>query len=187
MGGGGGVCLSACWDTTPREQTPHPEQTPPRSRHPPSRHPPEADTPLEQTLPWEQTPPQSTHPPGADTTTPHPPGADTPQSRPLEQTPPPGSRHLPRERQPLLRTVRILLECILVKKIFPCTYPHICLHRNPTCGQSYSHRRMSRVNSHTFGSYGRNHSDSSPCIHLCLCESKKKNIQDCIARGDSQT
>ena len=31
-----GVCLSACWDTTPREQTP-PEQTPPRSRTPPRR------------------------------------------------------------------------------------------------------------------------------------------------------
>ena len=34
---GGGVCLSACWDTTPP-----PEQTPPRSRHTPS---PRADTP----------------------------------------------------------------------------------------------------------------------------------------------
>ena len=54
----GGVCLSACWDTT----------------HPRSRHPLGAQTP------W------STHPPGAHTPpeqTPHP-GADTP----LEQTPP---------------------------------------------------------------------------------------------------
>ena len=37
-----GVCLSACWDTTPPEQTPPPpEQTPPGSRHhhPQGRHP----------------------------------------------------------------------------------------------------------------------------------------------------
>ena len=74
----GGVCLGACWDTTP------PEQTPPRSRHPPkqtppgSRHPPEADTPQADTP--QSRPPQSrhTHPsPRADT-----PQADTPQSRP---------------------------------------------------------------------------------------------------------
>ena len=93
---GGGVCLSACWDTTaPGVDTP-PEQTslgadtpPPRSRHPPgSRHP-------QSRHPWEQTPPPtgSRHSPRADT----PPGAD-----------------LPTQRQPLLRTVRILLECILV-------------------------------------------------------------------------
>ena len=51
--GGGGVCLSACWDTTP-----------PRGRHPSGADtPPGADTPLEQTPP-----------PGADT-----PGADTPR------------------------------------------------------------------------------------------------------------
>ena len=58
----GGVCLSACWDTTPppQEQTNPPEadtpwkQTPPRSRHPPwGRHPLEADTPREQTPPQE--------------------------------------------------------------------------------------------------------------------------------------
>ena len=48
----GGVCLSACWDTTPpgpdqtipeqtppRDQTP-PEQTPPCNQTPPGRHPP---------------------------------------------------------------------------------------------------------------------------------------------------
>ena len=67
---GGGICLSACWDTTP----------------PGSRHPPGADPP------WERTPSQSRHPPGPDT---------------------PRSRHPPK-RQPLLQTVRILLECILV-------------------------------------------------------------------------
>ena len=42
----GGVCLSACWDTTPGADTPlgadtPPEQTPPpRSRHPPGLNPP---------------------------------------------------------------------------------------------------------------------------------------------------
>ena len=42
----GGVCLSACWDATPQQQTPR-EQTPPWSRHPPGAdtHPPGADTP----------------------------------------------------------------------------------------------------------------------------------------------
>ena len=100
----GGVCLSACWDTThPQEQTTPPEQTPPKQT-PPKQTPPQADTTSgADTL-------QSRHPQGADT----PPRADTP----LEQTPPPppappppGSRlqHTVNERP-----VRILLECILV-------------------------------------------------------------------------
>ena len=56
--GGGGVCLSACWDTTlpeqtppradtpqradtpPQEQTPPPKSRPPKSRHPPRSRPP---------------------------------------------------------------------------------------------------------------------------------------------------
>ena len=50
---GGGVCLSACWDTT------HPAD------------PPRADTPREQTPPW------SRHPPGADTHL----GADPPPAQ----------------------------------------------------------------------------------------------------------
>ena len=55
---GGGVCLSACWDTHP--------------------------LPPEQTPPWEQTPPGSRHPSGSS----HPPGSRHPQSRhPPEQTP----------------------------------------------------------------------------------------------------
>ena len=56
---GGGVCLSACWDTTPPRA-----DTPPGSRHPPQQTPPTgADTPQEQTPsprsrhPTEQTPP----------------------------------------------------------------------------------------------------------------------------------
>ena len=43
----GGVCLSACWDTTPPGPgTPLGAGTPPRTRHNPwTRHPPEAGTP----------------------------------------------------------------------------------------------------------------------------------------------
>ena len=33
---GGGVCLSACWDTTPH-QPPPPDKTPPGTRHPPAQ------------------------------------------------------------------------------------------------------------------------------------------------------
>ena len=88
---GEGVCLSACWDTTPPiwSRPPRARQTtpPPRSRHhPPDRadHPPpleqtppdQADhphpPPLEQTPPrTRQTPPHSRHP------SPHPPGKQT--------------------------------------------------------------------------------------------------------------
>ena len=138
--GGGGVCLSACWDTTPPQGADPPEADTPPS---PGADTPGADTPLgadtlpEQTPPFpgsrtpqEQTP-QSRHPPfprsrppGADTPqeqTPqsrHPPGADTPHPpTPPEQTPPradtPGADTPPKIRS-LLWTVRILLECILV-------------------------------------------------------------------------
>ena len=73
----GGVCLSACWDTTPRSRHP-PEQTPPWDQTPQSRHPQE-QTPPVQTPPWDQTPP------GAD----NPLGPDPPwdQSPPGKQTP----------------------------------------------------------------------------------------------------
>ena len=62
--------------------------------------------------PPEQTPPWS-RPPGADPPEQTPPGVDTPlgADTPQEQTPP---RSTPPEIRPLLRTVRILLECILV-------------------------------------------------------------------------
>ena len=97
----GGVCLSACWDTT----------TPPS---------PGADTPLGADPPGADTP-QST-PPRADTPYPR---ADTPQSRhpshlPGADThPPPGSRlrHTVNERP-----VRILLECILVLYNLDCLF-----------------------------------------------------------------
>ena len=89
QGGGWGVCLSACWDTTPPgADTPPPgaDTPPPGADTPPEQtHPyPRADTPLPQsrhTPTPEQTPPQSRHtplsrhlPPGADT---HPPPRDT--------------------------------------------------------------------------------------------------------------
>ena len=98
---------------TPQEQTPPgsrhllgadpPEQTPPRSRHTLSwsRHPPGTDTPQEQTPPIADTPWEADTPWGADT---HPQSIHPPRSRP-PPTP---------EIQSLLRTVCILLECILV-------------------------------------------------------------------------
>ena len=66
---GGGVCLSACWDTTTT---------------PGSRHPLPADTPSKEQAPPQQTPPQGADPPPPEQTTPRadthqadPPGADT--------------------------------------------------------------------------------------------------------------
>ena len=54
----GGVCLSACWDTTPPWSRHHPPGADtPQSRHPCSRHPPGADPPWDQTILPEQTPP----------------------------------------------------------------------------------------------------------------------------------
>ena len=85
--------------TPPRADTPQ-DQAPPGSRHPPR-----PGTPPEQT-PWDQAP-WSRHPPLGPGT---PLGADTP---PPDQAPP-RSRHPPASRRLLLRTVRILLECILV-------------------------------------------------------------------------
>ena len=114
-----GICLSTGgWGCLPQCMLGY--HTPP-----PGADPLGADTPMEQTAP-EQTPPQEqtlTPLPGADTDPPpgsrHPPlGADTPWEQTLpswEQTPP-RSRPPPKIR-PLLRTVRILLECILVSII----------------------------------------------------------------------
>ena len=95
----GGVCLSACWDTTtPPLRTRHP----PQEQAPRSRHPPGPGTPPDQASPradtsWEQTHPRTRHPT---------PGADPP----------------PPQRQLLLRTVRILLECI---HVYGCLYLRI--------------------------------------------------------------
>ena len=86
-------------------------------------HPPGASTPLGADTPQEQaapppgagTPQEQTPPPGADTP---PEQAPTRSRHPLEQAPP--SREQappPPSRRLLLRTVRILLECILVKLV----------------------------------------------------------------------
>ena len=102
------LCFHRCLSVHRRRCTP-PRQTPlwqsphPVGRHPPGRYPhpldrqphplgwhPVADTPLGRHCPpWADTPPRQTHPPP-----PHP------------------------SRQPPQRTVRILLECILVFMIF---------------------------------------------------------------------
>ena len=135
--GGRGVCLSACWDTSPREADPPesrhpPEQTTPQEADPPgsrppglgtppqSRHPPEQTHPPLGRPPWEQTPPQTRHPPWEQTPPDQaPPQEQTPreQTHPLEQTPPGPGTHPPRSRLQHTvneRTVRVLLECILV-------------------------------------------------------------------------
>ena len=70
----GGICLSACWDTTPEIRKPPWEQAPPGSRSPGAGTPPKAGTPREQTPPQAGTP-RSRHPPE--------------QAPPQEQTPPP--------------------------------------------------------------------------------------------------
>ena len=101
---GGGGCLPQCMlgCHTPQKKTPL-----------------EADTPQSRHTPWSRHPPRGTHPPGSR----HPPGADTPQKQTSPRSRhPPGSRHPP--TQSMLGdtvnawTVRILLECNLVKVIF---------------------------------------------------------------------
>ena len=97
----GGVCLSACWDTTlPLEQTPSP-----RSRHPQQQTPPRTDTPHRTDTPRADTPksrPPGSRPLKADNPLEQTPSkADTPQSRhPPKQTHP-QSRHTTPEQTPL--------------------------------------------------------------------------------------
>ena len=77
----------------------------------PPSPPPRADAPLGADAPTlEQTPPGNRHPPEADT----PLGAEPPTP---DQTPPAGADTPREQRRLLLRTVRILLECIPVEKI----------------------------------------------------------------------
>ena len=85
----GGVCLSACWDTTHPLGSRHPpwKQTPPLEQtHPPGSRPPRADTP-----PWSRRPRKQT-PPSPQKQTPPSPGSRHP---PLGSRQTPGSRHLP--------------------------------------------------------------------------------------------
>ena len=95
---------------------------PPGSRHPPeqthplrSRHPPGGDIPPRSRHPWEETSPRE-QTPLQDQAPPLGPGTPRDQASPQHQAPP-RSRPPPGRRLPL-RTVRILLECILVEVIF---------------------------------------------------------------------
>ena len=72
----GGVCLSACWDTNPRDQTPPWDQTPPRDQAP---------SPGPGNTPWDQT---------------SPPRPGTSPTRPPWDLAPPGSGTPPRNRHP---------------------------------------------------------------------------------------
>ena len=87
----GGVCLSACWDTTPPDRTKPSWARPlPRADTPSTRHPPPGpdQTLRDQTTPPEQTPPWDwTRPPWAR---PHPLPDQIPpeQTLPPDQTPP---------------------------------------------------------------------------------------------------
>ena len=92
-----GVCLSACWGTTPTQ-----EQKPPRSTHPLlSRHPPP-----------EQALPQSRHPSRWSR---QPPRADPPGSR---------LRHTVNERpvRILLECILVTLVCVIASKCTKFTY-----------------------------------------------------------------
>ena len=73
---GEGVCLSACWDTTPLQDQvppwdhapiPHLDQVPPGTRHPSptwTGHPPDQAPPSpDQAPPWTRHPPRTRHPP----------------------------------------------------------------------------------------------------------------------------
>ena len=99
--GGEGVCLSACWDTPPRDQPHHP--LPPGTSH----TPPGPGTP----------PPRPGTSPGTSHTTP-PPGPGTPPPPPQTRHTPPGpGTPPPRETDCSIRSTSgrcILLECILV-------------------------------------------------------------------------
>ena len=87
----GDVFLSACWDTIlPGAGNPPDQTRPPRNRNPPGTRP----APPQQT----QSGPDQTRPPGS--------------------SPPPQDQTRPPSRQLLVRTVRILLECILVSCAF---------------------------------------------------------------------
>ena len=102
--GGGGVCLSACWDARPPPGPGRPPQdqvdtNPPRpGRHPlgPGRHPHQVDTP----------PGPGRHPLPRTRQTPPRDQADTPLGSRLQHT-------------VYERPVRILLECILVTGVCP--------------------------------------------------------------------
>ena len=122
------TCLSvhrgSTWAGTPRDQV-HPQGpgTPPRTRYTPwdQVHPPGPGTPPQNQVP--PTPWDQVHPPGPDTT-------------PRDQVHPPGTQYTPPPRRRLLlRTVRILLECILV---FICFGFHVEASFHMTSSRNHS-------------------------------------------------
>ena len=103
----GGVCLSACWDTTPPSRPP---QT--RHHHPRPDTPPGADTPLGADPPGEQTPPPADTPPDQAHPT-HPPWHRACSEIRYPAHPPPPAQSMLGDTVNA-RAVRILLECNLV-------------------------------------------------------------------------
>ena len=135
--GGGGVCLSACWDATPPGADPPTADIPRDQVHPPGADtPPRPGTPLGADTPPEQTPPGPGAPPRTRYTPSPRPGTPLGADTPPEQTPPgpgapPRTRYTPSPRADTTptptppahsmlgdtvnaRAVRILLECNLV-------------------------------------------------------------------------
>ena len=88
--GGGGFCLSACWDTTPKG----PGRPPPRTRQTPPQD--QADPP-EQTPPWDKADPPGTRQTPLGQGRPPEPGRPPlgPGRPPQDQTDPPGTRQIP--------------------------------------------------------------------------------------------
>ena len=80
-GGGGVVCLSACWDTPSAKETPPAKETPL-----PRRPPQEGGTPQEGDPPRRRHPPKRRHPPQKEA--------------PPRRSHPPGRTHPPRRRPP---------------------------------------------------------------------------------------
>ena len=108
----GGVCLSACWDTTPPGSRQTPRADPARADTRPGADTPWSRCPPEQTSPQSRHPsPRSRHPPGADPQSRHPPGETPPRA-----DTPPAAEQVWRYSQ--RAGVRILLECNLVTHKF---------------------------------------------------------------------
>ena len=122
-----GVCTCSQWGV-PAHTPPESRYTPPgryttragthplpRQVHPPGRYTPWQVHPPGRYTPRAGTPPRQVHPPA---------GTPPRQVHPSAGTPPAGRYPPPPSRRLLLRTVRILLECILVR-----TVHHIKIHR----------------------------------------------------------
>ena len=116
-----GVCLSTGGGGVPDQVHPPGSRHPPGTRYTPLEQTPETRyTPGTRYIPWDQVHPPEQTPLGLGTSlgTRYTPRSRPPwdQVHPLGPGTPPGTRYTPPpEIRPLMRTVRILLECILVK------------------------------------------------------------------------